>query len=128
MLNPTASLEDMQRHVRGEPENFGCLGGLKFFYLDWHLTVYRCHNWQTPMCHIRDFDTTPRIRDGCTACMTDCYRDDSVMQHVGVALSDGVRAAAMGHLGEALRHWTDRRNLTSLGAVLEEAPLWRKMV
>jgi MoaA/NifB/PqqE/SkfB family radical SAM enzyme len=128
VLNPTASLEDMQRHVRGEPEKFGCLGGHKFFYLDWHLNIYRCHNWQTPMCHIRDFDNAPRIRDGCTACMTDCYRDDSVMQHIGVAVSDGVHAAARGHLGEALRHWTDKRNATSLGAVLEEAPIWRTMI
>lgn len=128
VLNPTASLEDMQRHVRGEPEKFGCLGGFKFFYLDWHLNIYRCHNWQTPMCHIRDFDTAPRIRDGCTACMTDCYRDDSVMQHIGVAVSDGVHAAARGHVGEALRHWTDPRNATSLGAVFEGAPIWRTMI
>jgi MoaA/NifB/PqqE/SkfB family radical SAM enzyme len=128
VLNPTASLEDMQRHVRGEPEKFGCLGGLKFFYLDWHLNIYRCHNWKVPMCHIRDFDVAPRIRDGCTACMTDCYRDDSVMQHIAIAASDGVHAAARGHLGEALRHRTDGRNLTSLGAVFEEAPLWRNMI
>lgn len=128
VLNPTASLEDMQRHVRGEPETFGCLGGYKFFYLDWHLNVYRCHNWKTPMCHIRDFGGAARIRDGCTACMTDCYRDDSVMQHVGVAVSDGVHAAAKGRLREAFQHWTDARNLTSLGAVFEEAPLWRTMV
>ena len=128
VLNPTASLEDMQRHVLGEPEKFGCLGGLKFFYLDWRLNIYRCHNWQTPMCHIRDFDTAPRIRDGCTACMTDCYRDDSVMQHIAIAVSDGVRAVGKGHVREALRHWTDERNATSLGAVFEEAPLWRSMV
>jgi len=128
VLNPTASLEDMQRHVRGKPERFGCLGGLKFFYLDWHLDIYRCHNWESPMCHIRDFDSAPRIRDGCTACMTDCYRDDSVMQHIAIAISDGVQAAAKGHVGEALRHWTDKRNGISLGAVFEEAPLWRTMI
>jgi hypothetical protein len=60
--------------------------------------------------------------------MTDCYRDDSVMQHIAVAVSDGMRAAAKGHMGEALRHWTDRRNATSLGAVFEEAPLWRTLI
>jgi hypothetical protein len=37
VLNPVASNEDMQRHLRGEPERFGCLAGWKFFYLDWHL-------------------------------------------------------------------------------------------
>ena len=65
------------------------LGRHEFFYLDWRLNIYRCHNWKTPMCHIRDFDAAPRIRDGCTACMTDCYRDDSVTQHVAIAASDG---------------------------------------
>jgi MoaA/NifB/PqqE/SkfB family radical SAM enzyme len=128
VLNPTASLEDMQRHLRGEPERFGCLAGYKFFYLDWHLDLYRCHNWDRPMCHITEFDEVKRVRDGCTACMIDCYRDDSVMQHIGVVISDGVAAAASGRVDKALRHWFDGRNLTSIKAVLEEAPLWRRRV
>lgn len=128
VLNPTASIEEMQRHLRGEPEQFGCLGGYKFFFLDWHLDLYRCHNWDRPMCHITEFDKVARIRDGCTACMIDCYRDDSVMQHVGVAMSDGIAAFASGQFRQALGHWFDRRNLSSIGAVLEEAPLWRSRI
>ncbi len=128
VLNPTASIDDMQRHLRGEPERFECLAGWKFFYLDWHLDLYRCHNWERPLCRIDEFDGSQRVRDGCQACMIDCYRDDSVMQHVGVAVSDGVRAAAHGRLGEAARHWFSRKNLTSLGAVLEDAPAWRRQV
>ena len=128
VLNPTASIEDMQRHLRGEPEHFGCIAGWKFFYLDWHLDLYRCHNWERPLCHITEFDGSQRVRDGCTACMIDCYRDNSVMQHIGVAVSDGVRAAARGRLGEAGRHWFDQRNLTSLKAVLEDAPSWRRQI
>jgi hypothetical protein len=118
----------MQRHVRGEPERFGCLGGYKFFYLDWHLDLYRCHNWERPMCHISEFDGSQRVHDGCTACMIDCYRDDSVMQHIAVAISDGATAAAKGHFGQALRHWFDYRNLVSIKAVLEEAPIWRSRI
>jgi hypothetical protein len=128
VLNPRASIDDMRRHLRGEPERFGCLAGYKFFYLDWHLDLYRCHNWDRPMCHISEFDQVPRIRDGCTACMIDCYRDDSVMQHIGIGISDGIAAVAKGHLRQAVKHWTDRRNLTSIGAVLETAPLWRRLV
>jgi len=128
VLNPTASLDDMQRHLRGEPERFECLGGYKYFYLDWHLDLYRCHNWDQPMCHITEFDRVKRIRDGCTACMIDCYRDDSVMQHIGVAISDGVSAIAKGRLDQALGHWLDRRNLTSINAVIKEASLWRKRI
>ncbi len=128
VLNPTASIEDMQRHLRGEPEHFACIAGWKFFYLDWHLDLYRCHNWERPLCHITEFDGSQRLRDGCTACMIDCYRDNSVMQHIGVATSDGLRAAARGRLGEAGKHWFDSRNLASLKAVLEDAPAWRRQI
>jgi MoaA/NifB/PqqE/SkfB family radical SAM enzyme len=128
VLNPTASIEDMQHHLRGEPEHFGCIAGWKFFYLDWHLDLYRCHNWDRPLCHITEFDGSQRLRDGCTACMIDCYRDNSVMQHIGVAVSDGVGAAARGQLGEAWKHWFNRKNLTSMKAVLEDAPAWRRQI
>ena len=124
VVNPTASIEDMQRHLRGEPELFGCLAGWKFFYLDWHLNLYRCHNWEKPMCHITEFDGSQRVRDWCTACTIDCYRDDSTMQHIAVAVSDGVQAAAKGQFKQALKHWFDSKNLVSLKAVVEEAPWW----
>lgn len=128
VINPTASIDDMQRHLRGEPELFSCIAGWKFFYLDWHLNLYRCHNWEQPLCHITDFDGSQRLRDGCTACMIDCYRDNSVMQHIGVAVSDGIAAAMRGRVGEAWNHWFDRKNLTSLKAVLEDAPAWRQQI
>ena len=127
VLNPGASIEDMQRHLHGEPERFGCLAGWKFFYLDWHLQLWRCHNWDRPPCDIREFDGTQRVRDGCTACMIDCYRDDSVMQHVGVAVSDGMRAAAQGDVREAWNHWVDRRNLVSARAAIRTATAWLRV-
>src|SRR6516162_6245896 len=125
--NPIASLEDMQRHLRGEPERFGCLAGWKSFYLDWNLQLWRCHNWDRPLCDIRDFDGTQRIRDGCTACMIDCYRDDSVMQHIGVAVSDGLRAAGRGKVGQAWGHLADRRNLASARAALQTLTAWLRI-
>ena len=127
VLNPVASIEDMQRHLRGEPEMFGCLAGWKFFYLDWHAQLWRCHNWDRPLCDIREFDGTQRVRDGCTACVIDCYRDDSVMQHVGVAVSDGIRAAARGDVWQAWSHWADRRNLVSARAAIGTATAWLRV-
>ena len=127
VLNPIASIEDMQRHLRGETELFGCLAGWKYFYLDWNLDIWRCHNWDRPLCNIREFDSTKRIRDGCTACMIDCYRDDSVMQHIGVALSDGMHAAVRGDLRQAWRHWIDRRNWISLRAAMGTAKAWLRV-
>jgi MoaA/NifB/PqqE/SkfB family radical SAM enzyme len=120
VVNPMESLREMQSHVRGEKERFGCLGGHKYFYLDWHLNLYRCHFWETPMCHVYDWDDSRLIRDGCTRCMIDCYRDPSVLQHVAINASDAWQAARRGRLLKAAGHVLDRRNLTSLRAVWED--------
>jgi MoaA/NifB/PqqE/SkfB family radical SAM enzyme len=120
VVNPAESLSEMQRHLRGEREHFGCLGGHKYFYLDWHLNLYRCHAWDTPMCNIYEFDESKLIRDGCTKCMIDCYRDPSVLQFVAISASDAFHDLKRGKILSALRHIADPRNLTSLKAVWEE--------
>jgi MoaA/NifB/PqqE/SkfB family radical SAM enzyme len=119
VVNPLESLTDMQRHVRGEREHFGCLGGHKYFYLDWNLDLYRCHAWDKPMCRIKEFDESKLIRDGCTKCMIDCYRDPSVLQFVAVSAGDAWRNLKQGRLGAAAKNILDRRNVTSLRAVWE---------
>ena len=120
VVNPAESLTEMQRHLRKEKEKFGCLGGHKYFYLDWNLNLYRCHAWETPMCNIYEFDQTKIIRDGCTKCMIDCYRDPSVLQFVAISASDAYNNLKKGRLGEAARNIFDRRNLTSLRAVWDD--------
>ena len=97
----------MQRHLRGEPEKFGCLGGHKYFYLDWNLNLYRCHFWETPMCNIYEFDKSKLIRDGCTRCMIDCYRDPSVLQFVAISASDAWNNLKRGRLLAAARNIFD---------------------
>ena len=120
VVNPTESLSEMQRHLRKEPEKFGCLGGHKYFYLDWHLNLYRCHFWETPMCNIYEFDESKLIRDGCTRCMIDCYRDPSVLQFAAISASDAWQALRRGNVVKAAKHVFDRRNLTSIKAVWED--------
>lgn len=120
VVNPTESLTEMQRHLRGQREKFGCLGGHKYFYLDWNLNLYRCHFWETPMCSIYDFDSSKLIRDGCTRCMIDCYRDPSVLQFVAISASDAYQNLRKGNLRAAAKSIFDRRNLTSLKAVWED--------
>jgi MoaA/NifB/PqqE/SkfB family radical SAM enzyme len=127
VINPTESLTEMQRHLRQEPEKFGCLGGHKYFYLDWKLDLYRCHFWETPMCNIYDFDASKLIRDGCTRCMIDCYRDPSVLQFVAISASDAWQELRRGRLLRAARHLLDRRNLTSLKAIWEDRHWIRKV-
>jgi MoaA/NifB/PqqE/SkfB family radical SAM enzyme len=120
IVNPMESLSDMQRHLRKEPEKFGCLGGYKYFYLDWNLDLYRCHYWNKPMCGIYEFDQSRLIRDGCTKCMIDCYRDPSVLQSIAVNLSDAYNNAKRGKLIAAAGNVFNRRNVISLKAIWEE--------
>lgn len=120
VVNPHESLTEMQRHLRGEKEHFGCFGGFKYFYLDWKLDLYRCHYWETPMCHIRDWDASKLIRDGCTRCMIDCYRDPSVLQYVAISAHDAWQNVKRGRLADAAKNVFDRRNLISLKAIWED--------
>jgi MoaA/NifB/PqqE/SkfB family radical SAM enzyme len=120
VVNPTESLTEMQRHLRGEKEKFGCLGGHKYFYLDWHLNLYRCHFWESPMCNVYEWDDSKLIRDGCTRCMIDCYRDPSVLQFVAIRASDAWNNLKKGRFGAVARNVFDSRNLTSLKAVWED--------
>ncbi|MEO8426071.1 MAG: radical SAM protein [Verrucomicrobiota bacterium] len=120
VVNPTESLTEMQRHLRGEKEKFGCLGGHKYFYLDWNLNLYRCHFWETPMCNIYEFEPSKLIRDGCTRCMIDCYRDPSILQFVAISASDAYNNLKKGKLAAAGKNIFDRRNLISLKAVWDD--------
>jgi MoaA/NifB/PqqE/SkfB family radical SAM enzyme len=121
--NPSASIADMKRHLLSQPEHFVCYGGYKSFYLDWNFNVWRCDAWHEPMCSVWDFDKAPMIRDGCTACIADCYRDSSVMLHFAVSLGDALDEASEGKFLTALKLIANRRNLESLRAVLENASI-----
>lgn len=120
VVNPAESLAEMQRHLRGEKEKFGCLGGHKYFYLDWNLDLYRCHAWEKPMCKVWDWDDSKLVRDGCTRCMIDCYRDPSVLQFVAISASDAWNNLRKGDLAGAAKNIFDARNLTSIKAVWED--------
>jgi MoaA/NifB/PqqE/SkfB family radical SAM enzyme len=120
VVNPRESLDEMQRHLRGQKEKFGCLGGHKYFYLDWKLDLYRCHYWETPMCKVWDWDESKLIRDGCTRCMIDCYRDPSVLQFIAISASDAWNNLKQGNLTGVAKNIFDSRNVTSLKAVWED--------
>ena len=125
--NPRASVADMKRHLRGDQERFVCYAGYKSFYMDWNYDIWRCDAWREPMCSVWDFPTAPFVRDGCTACMSDCYRDSSVMLHFAVSLSDAIDHVYGGRVLEALKAMADGRNLESLGAVLGNSSVLSKL-
>ncbi len=115
--NPRASIADMKRHLDHSPERFVCYGGYKSFYMDWNFEMWRCDAWDRSMGPVWDFATTPFIRDGCTACIADCYRDSSVMLHFAVSLGDAIDQLGARRLLAAFKTLADRRNLESLSAV-----------
>ncbi len=127
VMNPSASLEDVKRSARGEEQVIGCVGGRKYFYLDWNLQIWRCEAWHEPLGSVFDLDTIADRRDRCTACIQNCYRDTSVLMHAGVAMTDALNEAASGHLGKAASHLFQRGVATSLGAVVEEAGIIRRL-
>jgi MoaA/NifB/PqqE/SkfB family radical SAM enzyme len=125
--NPQASVSDMKRHLRGEEERFVCYGGYKSFYMDWNYDLWRCDAWKERMCSVWKFADAPLVRDGCTACIADCYRDSSVMLHFAVSLGDAIGLLGKGQAVSAFRVLADRRNLDSLGAVAANASILSKL-
>jgi MoaA/NifB/PqqE/SkfB family radical SAM enzyme len=119
--NPRASIADMKRHLNGEAERFVCYGGYKSFYLDWNFDLWRCDAWHKPICSVWEFEERALVRDDCTACIADCYRDSSVMLHFTVSIGDAIDRLGEGRVLAALKVLGDKRNLSSLGAIVDNA-------
>jgi hypothetical protein len=127
VMNPIAGVTDIQRHIRGEEEVFACVGGHKYFYLDWNLDIWRCEAWAAPMGSVFELDRIPDQRDRCTACMMSCYRDTSVLMHAGIAVGDAAVAIRTGQVKEAGRLVIKSSVAISLLAVAQQAGTIRRL-
>ena len=127
VMNPIAGIADIQRHVRGETEQFACVGGYKYFYLDWNLDIWRCEAWAAPLGSVFDFDHIPDQRDRCTACTMNCYRDTSVLMHAGIAIGDAMTALRGGHLGRAANSVLKSSVAVSVVSVVQQARNIRRL-
>ncbi len=127
VMNPTASLDDIKRYVRGEEQMIACVGGHKYFYLDWNLQIWRCEAWHEPLGSVFDLDRIADRRDRCTACIQNCYRDTSTLMHAGVAVGDALVEASAGRFGRAMAHLFQRSVAQSLRSVVEEAGIIRQL-
>ena len=58
----------------GRATSGSCIGGYKYFYIDWNLDIWRCEAWNEPMGSVFDLDHIPDQREPCNACMMACYR------------------------------------------------------
>ena len=120
IVNNKISIAEMQKFLRRMPQQFPCLGGYRYFLLDWNLDVYRCHFWETPMCNIHGFGPHKFIRDHCNLCMIDCYRDASVLQYIAVSLTDAFQAMKCRNFKGVYRSLVTKKNLLCLQAVAEQ--------
>ena len=119
ILNPNLGLTDMRRQLRGQPGRFPCLAGFKYFFADWHLQVFRCHFLQDTLGPLEEIHRFPPIRDGCTACTIECYRDPSVYQFLAVSMADSLAALRQGRWLKGLKALLHPYNFLSLAALLE---------
>lgn len=119
ILNPWLGLSELQRQLDRRPGRFPCLAGFKYFYVDWHLTVYRCHYLGEPLGPIEEMTNLPSVRDDCTACIIDCYRDPSVYQYMAVSVADSLAALRQGQWLKGFGTLLHPYNILSLVALLE---------
>ena len=120
VLNPAASLAEVERSVRGEKQLIPCIGGHKYFYLDWNLDIWRCEAWKQPLGSVFDFDDFPDQRDACFACTMSCYRNASALMHGAVAIADSGQALVRGELPGAIHSLFQRGVAHSLWALAAE--------
>ena len=71
--NPAASIAEVRRFVLGEKQRIPCVGGQKYFYIDWNLDIWRCEAWAKPMGSVFDLDSIPDQVEPCFDCMMACY-------------------------------------------------------
>lgn len=120
VLNPSAALEEVGRFVRDEEQAIPCVGGYKYFYLDWNLEIWRCEAWSTPLGSVFDLDRIPDQREPCQACMMGCYRHASVMMHAPIALTESAQALARGEFAAAIKCLSRKGIGLSLRTLLSE--------
>lgn len=103
VLDPSGALDEVCRFIRGEPQRVPCVGGRKYFYIDWNLDIWRCEAWHEPMGSVFDLDGLDDLREPCNACMMSCYRHASVLMHGPLKLTDSAQALVRGDIGGAIR-------------------------
>jgi MoaA/NifB/PqqE/SkfB family radical SAM enzyme len=127
VMNPVAALKDLRRFARDEEQHIACVGGRKYFYLDWNLMLWRCEAWSEPMGSVFDLDRLPERTDRCTACNQNCYRDTSALMHFGVTVGDAIADVSKGRVGTAFGRFVQPGLGASIKAVVQEAAVIKKL-
>src|SRR5262249_18369662 len=97
-----------------------CIGGHKYFYIDWNLDIWRCEAWTHPMGSVFDLDALEDQRDACNACTMSCYRHARAMMHGAIAVTDSAQAFARGGVPHAISALFQRGVAQSLWTLIVE--------
>jgi MoaA/NifB/PqqE/SkfB family radical SAM enzyme len=127
VANPTASLTEITHFVRGEQQSIPCVGGYKYFYLDWNLDIWRCEAWSEPLGSVFDLDRIPDQRQPCHDCTMACYRNASMLMHAGIAATEALHALRTGDIGTTMASLFRRSVALSIWALVEELPHIRRL-
>jgi MoaA/NifB/PqqE/SkfB family radical SAM enzyme len=120
VLDPSGALAEVGRFIRGERQLVPCVGGRKYFYIDWNLDIWRCEAWAKPLGSVFDLDNIPDQREPCNACMMSCYRHASVLMHGPLAVTDAAQALARGDVRAAFGSLLQRGVAFSLYSLAAE--------
>jgi MoaA/NifB/PqqE/SkfB family radical SAM enzyme len=123
ILNTRWGLQELKRRLQGQRARLPCLAGYKFFFIDWHLGVYRCHYLGQRLGRLEDFPRLPPVRQLCAACLSECYLDASAYQQAAVSLGDAREAWRRGDLRGSLAAVAQPGTFKSL-ATLWEGRRW----
>jgi len=56
------------RLARSERQRIPCIGGDKYFCIDWSVEIWRPAAWAEPMGSVFNRDCVPDIRESCNSC------------------------------------------------------------
>jgi MoaA/NifB/PqqE/SkfB family radical SAM enzyme len=124
VADPHAALAEVARFVRGDRQMIPCIGGHKYFYVDWNLHIWRCEAWSEPMGSVFDLDRIPDMREPCNDCMMACYRHASALMHGAIAVTDSVQALRTGDVAASAGALARRGAIYSLWSLLREELPW----
>jgi MoaA/NifB/PqqE/SkfB family radical SAM enzyme len=120
VLDPSGALAEVDKFVRGEEQRVPCIGGKKYFYIDWNLDIWRCEAWPKAMGSVFDLDRIPDETQPCNACMMACYRHASVLMHGAMAVADALQAVRRGNVQAAVSALRQQGVLYSIWSLSRE--------
>ncbi|MFC1774903.1 radical SAM protein [Nanoarchaeota archaeon] len=81
IFNSIYSLKNIIKFLNNERVDYNCVSGYKIFYLDWNLTLFRCHTRDENFGNILELEDFKFKRRECNKCMIECCRDPSIYFH-----------------------------------------------